>query len=240
MTDTLKSIAPPRPLERERLAEAIERQADAVFQLDRVSDALVKLDDERRDALEPAVRRARQAVEVAVAAAPELLVATALGEPGGTDQATVAAAEAALKAADQALVDARQARSILRDESSRREHAADQARRAVDEAVKVVVAGDPQRAVLAEFNRAGRHLLRMSRILRTLGIVHTGITATDIGLSLRIGDVLMPGDHGRSLWTPEPAWAAALQALKVDADAEFPALPAPELDPEPAPAAAAA
>jgi len=231
---------PPRTAERARLAAAIERKSDAEFQLARVGDALEKIDETIFERLEPAVRRAREDLDGAIAAAPRALVAKALGE---TPEAgpTVAEAEAALAAASKELADARQARSLLRDEQRHREYAVDQAGKRVDEAAKGVVASDPARqAVLDEFFRCGRRALHCAQILRTVGTPIQGAQAH--GLMFRITDAPVPID--RVAFRPDPGWLSALAALREDADAAFPPLPepAPEavLESEPAEEAVAA
>jgi hypothetical protein len=117
-------------------------------------------------------------------------------------------------------------RSLLAEEAER----AAAARRDLDNAVSVVVSSDPAKlAAVADFFRAGRHLLHLARILKTLGINARGVEALDFGLVLRIGDVVRPGSGGdASLYTPDPEWAAALAALREDAAAELPGLPAAE------------
>jgi cellobiose-specific phosphotransferase system component IIA len=242
MPATAKAVPPPpRSPGRQRLHDAIQRYVAAVAQHERINQALGKLDGDIYGVLERNVRRAREALDEAHAVAPEMLVASALGEPADPAAPTVAKAEAALKDADRALLDARQARSTLRDELRDRENTVDQAKRAVDAAARSVVSQDPTtRAVLNEFNRAGRHLLRLSRVMRTLEIGHTGMSADDLGLSLRIVDIAPPGEPNRSLYRPEPAWLAALAALRDDADTELPGPPPAEEDDADDGAAAAA
>ena len=231
----------PRSPERQRLADAIERRDDAVFQHGRVSDALEKLDEQIFDQLGPACRRAREALDEAMAAAPALLVAATLGDPADPDAGpSVAEAEATLKAADQAASDARKARSILREELRHREQQVDQANRAVEQAVKAVV-GSEKGAVVDEFYRSGRRTLRLARIMRTIGDVVTGVSADDLGLHLRIGDIAPPGEPSRILYRPDPDWSAAIDQLRSgDPDVELPGLRDPEPDPEPETASAEA
>jgi hypothetical protein len=241
MAATMKTVPPPRSAERLHLADAIERKADADFQRSRVGDARTQLDSDIFECLEPAVRRAREALDAAHAATPKLLIAKALKEPTDPDQPTVADAEQALKLADQALIDARAARSILRDELRVREQAAERAGRDVETAAKAVVTSGPQQAVIAEFNRAGRHFLHMSALMRTLGIGTTGLSDDDVGLGARIHDITPPGEPNKTLYRPDPAWAAWLAALQSDPDSEVPPLPGlPEAEPAEAAAAAAA
>jgi hypothetical protein len=222
MTATMTEV-PPRSPERQRLFDAIQRRDDAVFQHERVNDALGKLDDELFDRLEPAVRRAQEALEEAVAAAPERLVAEALGEPAGADAGpSVTEAESALKIADQALVDARSARSILRDELRGREYQVDQAKRVVDQAVSAVVSGE-KGAVLDEFIRCSQRALRCAQILRTIGTPVQG--STGHGLMFRITDAPTTVDKLGTAFRPDPDWLSATAALREDADTPLPGLP---------------
>jgi hypothetical protein len=240
MAATLKSVVPPRSAERQRLADAIERHANAVAQRERVTEAQQRLDGEYFDRLQPTVAEAHEALAEARHGAPHALVEALLAdEPAGSS--AVAEAEAEFRQAEAKVAEARQARSMLRDELRGREHAADQAKRAVDAAVRAVVSSDPaKQEVLREFFATGRQVLRLARVLRTMGDVVTGISADDIGLHLRIGDIAMPGDPNRCLYTPNPEWLSALAGMSTDADQPLPGLPEPEPEPEPAPAAAAA
>jgi hypothetical protein len=232
MASTMKP-APPRSPERQALSRAIEHHADAIFQHERVTDALSKIDEHVFD-LQPAVRRAREVVDQALRLAPELLVARTLGEPPDPDQPTVADAEAALKEADRALIDARSARTMLRDELRDREYQVEQAKRALDAAVKAVVASDPAKlAVMREYFASGRRALRLARIIRTFGDIAVGVSDDESGLHFRVGDRSALGNMG-IMYRPEPAWTAALAALREDPDAELPSLPE---EPEPEPAA---
>jgi hypothetical protein len=133
-----------------------------------------------------------------------------------------------LRQAEAAVEQASQARRLLHDEAQRAEVAIGTARKDLDAAITAVVHVDPaKQAAVAEFFRAGRHLLTLARVLRTLGInVARGVEAVDIGLVLRIGDIARSGSSGNaSLFTPDAEWAMAIAALPDDADAKLPDLP---------------
>jgi len=70
-------------------------------------------------------------------------------------------------------------------------------------------------AVLAEFSRCARRALRCAQILRTSGLIVRG--AEGHGLAFRITDAAAP--VGRSAFVHDPGWAAAIAALRDDADA---------------------
>jgi hypothetical protein len=85
---------------------------------------------------------------------------------------------------------------------------------------------------VSEFFRTGRRVLQLARSIRTFGNVVTGVEAVDIGLTLRINDIAKPGSGGHAVsYTKDPSWAAAIAALREDADTRLPGLPAQDDDP---------
>jgi hypothetical protein len=123
------------------------------------------------------------------------------------------------------------ARWLHDDEARHADIASNEASRALDRAVTEAVWADPAReAVLREFFSAGRRCLQMARILMTLNVnVRSRVSADDIGLVLRIGDIARPGSQGGiSAFTRDPLWVSALAELRENADAPLPSLPEPE------------
>ena len=190
---------------------------------DRVEKARQAVDTKLFDTLQPAARAARERLDEAREAAPELLVDRLLGD-APTCGATVADFEAALAEAEAAVEENRRARRVLGDEADRAQIAIGQARKAVDAAIAAVVGSDPARqAVLDEFNKCARRALRCAKVLRTAGMIVRGAEAH--GLAFRITDAAVP--VGKTAFTPpDRDWAAALAALWSDADAPLPGLPA--------------
>jgi hypothetical protein len=226
--------APPRSPEREKLADAISSLAQAVYEADRVEAARQKLDDRYFDELQPAAEEAREALVEAEEVSPQHLVDAVL--EGKISEDATAVARINLRQAEVAVEQARSARRVLENEAERAQVAIGNARQALDKAVQNVVQADPaKQAVTAEFFRTGRHLLRLARVIRTMGIIAQGVAAVDIGLVLRINDIIKPGSvnsTGASSFTRDPAWTSALAALREDADTLLPGLP-PTDDDEP-------
>jgi hypothetical protein len=228
------SLAPRPPLanhrspERQRLADAIARHAGAAQALARVAAAQTRLTDQLYDQLEPAATAAREAFEAAQKRAPELLVAAALSEPAPAGP-SVPAAEAALAAAQRAVADCRAGRQLLADEAARAAVAAKMAERALDNAVKAVVATDPARAALYDaFVSSARRALRCVAALRTAGLTIGGIEAHGVRFDFREAATAI-GEHA---FRHDPEWVAALAALREVADAALPGLPPDEPEPD--------
>lgn len=140
---------------------------------------------------------------------------------------TVAEAEATLAAAKAAVDEARQARRLLSEEAERSDIAVGTARQALDAAIAAAIKADPARAALvAEFDRAARRVLRCAQRLKMIG-VNRFTEAHGLRLSISIAAVPV----GQTAFVPDRDWAAAIAALRDDPDAPLPPLPAPEDDP---------
>ncbi|HXP04283.1 MAG TPA: hypothetical protein VN808_09190 [Stellaceae bacterium] len=229
MSATSKASSPARSPERQALADAQERHADAVTQQERVAEAQQRTSDALYGKLLPAIERSREALAAAKTHEPRRLVDAALGKPG--TRSTVADAERELADAERRADESRRTRTLLAEEARRASDAVEAARHVLDNAVATVIASDPAKiAAVAEFFRTGRRLLRLARVIRTLNIVAPGVSADDIGLFVRIGDIVQPGNLNSTLYRPDPAFAAALSALRDDPDVALPGLPEPEPD----------
>jgi hypothetical protein len=218
---------PPRSPERERLATAISTLAQATYEVDRVEEARQKLDNRLFDVLNPAVTAAREALVEAEDSAPNALVDAVLA--GGISEDATAVARIELRQAETAVQQVREARRVLENRAAQAQIDIGNARQALDRAVAAVINADPaKKALVAEFYRSGRRTLQLARAIRTMGIIAQGVEAVDIGLTLRIGDILRPGGSstGQSSFQRDPDWAAAVAALRDDADVALPGLPA--------------
>lgn len=200
--------APARSPERQMLADAIARY-------DRVAEALARLDAGLAALRSGAPYAAHEAAEAALAdaklAAPQRLVAEALGEavPGGQ---SVADAEKALAEAAAALATHRAA---IREVETRRAAAEAEAARAADrraDAVRAVVVADPATArLVAAFGDAQRRLTDLRRAV--LGLSLPQGVATDFAL-----DYMPPWPD----LPTAPLWRAAVSALRDDPDSPLP------------------
>lgn len=219
--------APARSIERQRLAAAIERHRNAVVQQQRVTEALSRLDAKYWDVLEPAVAAANEALMEAKARAPDALVSAALGEQQPDDSPSVEQAEAAFADIKRKVVEVKQARKILGEEAARAQSSVAFAQRDLDAAVKAAVEADAQvRASLTEFYRAARRMLRCAKSIRTAGLFVEGADAH--GLAFVITEAAAP--MGQRAFRDDPAWGAALAALRENADTVLPGLPPEDLD----------
>lgn len=220
------SKEPSRSPERQRLAAAIRRHADAVAALGRIGEAQERLEAEFFDVLVPAVPAARAALEDARVAAPAALVDRLLGDAPGAGP-SLAEAEAALAEAEKKLADGREARSLLAEEAARAETAVNSAQFAVGNAIRDAVASDPSLAALrAEFTRSARRALRCLQALFTAGHKIGAIEAH--GLRFAIGEAAAA--IGQKTFFHDSEWTAALAALRDDPDAALPGLPEPDPD----------
>ena len=214
------SVPPPRSVERQHLADCIGRLAEAVAQADRVETARQRINDRLFDQLEPAVRSAKRALEEAADASPELLVDAVLS--GGIAEDASATARIALRQAEAAVEQARQARAMLGEEADRAQNAVTAARQDLDRAVSAVIAADPAKAaVITEFARCARRVLQCAQRLRMIGVNQIAEMA-----GLRLIIQVAPTVSGAVAFAPDPTWASALGALRDDADAKLPGLPA--------------
>jgi hypothetical protein len=176
------------------------------------------------DELHPAVRQAQQALAEATANAPRALVDAALGDGEDRyDGPTVKESEASLRDAERALADGRQARLLLSDHATKAAIAVGEAERHVTAAVQAVVSASPARAsLLAEYWRCANRALRCAQALRTSGLTMQG--AQSHGLRFVISEAAaVVGEHP---FKHDAEWTAALAALREDADARLPDLPA--------------
>jgi hypothetical protein len=220
-------VPPPRSPERERLAVAISTLAQCTYEADRVEEARQKLDERFFDVLQPAVTAAREALTEAEELAPNALVDAVL--EGGISEDATAVAKINLRQAEVAVEQTRSARRVLENRAQDAQIDIGNARRNLDAAVAAVIQSDPaKKAVVSAFFAAGRRTLQLARAIRTMGIIAQGVEAVDIGLTLRIGDILKPGgsNTGQSSFQRDPDWAAAVAALRDDADVALPGLPA--------------
>ncbi len=232
-TETNASIRTPV---RQRLADAIEAYGAAIDRRDRCQQADQRLSNSIFDELQPAVRKARKALEEAKAREPARLVNSVLGGNGDLPRTSTTEAQITLDRVEQALADARKARELISQEAHSAEHAADQAERELGAAVKAVVATSGERqALLAEFYRCASRTLRMAQSLRSSGHRVDGHELPSTGLRLHV--FYAAGFVGDGVKFPlDPDWTRALAELREDADTQLPALP-PEEGPEPAVAA---
>lgn len=193
---------PPRSPEREQLRQAIARRDEAAHRLAALNAAL-----ERADAASTfrAVKQARVALEDATASERRNLVAVALGNPDVG--ASIDEARAALTKAESDYAAAKKVADALKTEQARAEDDLKWATRGLDDAVRSVLQAAPEVVQLqADVEVAKRTLAAAIDKLLTLPISQS--VAWDIGtlLSRR----------------PDPAWAAAVEQLRGDADIRLP------------------
>jgi hypothetical protein len=217
---------PARSPERQRLADAIERHAEATTQAERVAQVQRRMHDEFFSRRLPDQQAAEEALAEAREREPRRLVDAVLGVTADPTLATVAEAEAALAVAQQAVGDARRASPLLDEEARRAEFDVSEAARRLGQAFDEVVRSDESRsAQLGELNRLIDRALDVARGLRTGGL--TALGGRKHGLVLRIEEE--PAPLGTAvLFKPDPAWLSALAALRRDPDAALPGLPDPE------------
>jgi hypothetical protein len=222
------SVVAERSPERARLRDCIAAHTNTAREAARVEEARERTYARLFDELHPAVRTAQQALLVAKANAPRALVDAALGDGEDRyDGPTVKEAEASLRDAETNLADGRSAREVLSDQATKAAIRVGEAERHVTAAVQAVVSASTARAsLLAEYWRCANRALRCAQALRTSGVVMQG--AESHGLRFVISEAAAAvGEHP---FRHDAEWLAALAALREDADARLPELPAADAD----------
>jgi chromosome segregation ATPase len=203
------ATSPPRSPEREQLAEAIARHADAARQIARIRAAQERAADtvyEAKDRIAMAI----SALDEAKATEGSFLAAIALGESAASASPVKDCAAAVEQANDQ-LDTARRTRDALETEMKAVESEMLFASMAVDKCVGDVVRDAPAiRALAGQYAAAQRRAVDLQRAMETvqsflpddLQFWHGSIPAAEL-----ISVV---------------AWKAALQTLRTDADAPLP------------------
>ncbi|MDA8253191.1 MAG: hypothetical protein M0Z28_29030 [Rhodospirillales bacterium] len=227
----LAGAQPPTTAARQRLAEAITAKAEANERL-RVLAAVQPRAYAAMEAAEAALPAAREEAEQASRRAHEHNIAALLGSPPPAVPSRRDAA-AKLAAAEEAVTDAEAAwRQIAGEATALRDGAADRERR-ITEAAAAVLADEAQDAaakLIADITDLHCRLVDRGRALMWLWRQNV-VRLHGVGASEGAPDVRMmlafPTDQA-PLWNvasaspTEAAWAAALEALKLDAMAEVP------------------
>jgi hypothetical protein len=229
MAHPLRAITAERSPERERLAEAIERHADAVRMLDANKAAQESTQQTRRQAQE-AVERSVAMIEEAKTNAATHLTAQAMGTAGEAPLSVKAARDNAVAAQD-ALEAALSAGAALVEQAKVAERELQYAAADLDKAVREVVRAETGAAVselLKQAEALQSGLVNRRVVLRHL--LHNEIideaAAPAVKSFLKNRD--MPGTFGNveyQDWNHHPAtdaWKNAHAALRQDADAALP------------------
>jgi hypothetical protein len=208
--------APPRSVERQKLAEAIARHQAVLADHARLEEAQAK-HLELRHAEWAAVERAEVALKDARAAAPYLAVAQLLGEGTG---ASVADAESTLAAARAKVEEGDRRAEALRE---RQRTASDELRRAkreLDEAVGTAAAASPGVAgLIGEYREAGKRFVELSGLLRALRAAGIFLVPNwEYSQAQLMHDVMQAESGAPGI----AAWRTALVALETDAAAALP------------------
>jgi chromosome segregation ATPase len=202
--------APPRTPERESLAEAIARHAEATDQLAAVRAARERTEEARHSA-EEATAKAKAAIEQAKIDTAAALVGGTPGAPG----TSVKAARAALQDCEDALEAAVAAGSVLAESAEEAERELARAERDVDRAVEAVVKASTEiRALVGRLKTAYAELVDVRNALRAV----QSRLPDDLKI---LGSVDIPSIHQDDLKLAA-TWRAAIAALATDPDALLP------------------
>jgi chromosome segregation ATPase len=202
------ATSPPRTPEREQLAEAITRHAEATDRLAAVQAARERTEQARRDAKE-AIAKATAGIEQAKIDAAAQLVGGAVGG------VSVKAARAALQDCEDSLEAAVSAGSVLAGSTEEAERELANAERGVDSAVEGVVKASAEiRALVARLKPAYIELTDVRNALRAM--------QSRLPDDLKIWGVVDVPSIKLDELKLAPTWRAALAALVKDADAPLP------------------
>jgi hypothetical protein len=202
------ATSPPRTPEREQLAAAQQRHAEAVDRLAAVQAA--------RERTERARIAAKDAINAATAAVEQSKIDAALVLTGGAPGAlTVKEARAALTDCEDALEAAISAGSVLTGSTEEAERELANAERGVDSAVEGVVKASAEiRALVARLKPAYIELTDVRNALRAM--------QSRLPDDLKIWGVVDVPSIKLDELKLAPTWRAALAALVKDADAPLP------------------
>lgn len=220
MPAALKRGTQPRSPERARLAECIAAHADAVARLERINEALGRLNDAFFGELQPMVRKAMDRLAEAKLNEPQRFVDEFLGEAQAGGAPSLADAEKALREAESAVEHARQARKLLAEEAVRAERSVAFAESRLNEAVDAAACAESA-ALLPHFAKCLQQLAEAAAPLLSLPstVMPPNVSGwhSGGGVNIRI-----------ECDKPDPAVAAWLAALREDTDTVLPGLPPPE------------
>ncbi|HLY44339.1 MAG TPA: hypothetical protein VKQ73_02065 [Stellaceae bacterium] len=206
--------APQRSPEREALAAAIERLAEARRELNRIAEARERA--QRVGKIEVRLDELQAELVTAKAAEPERLVDALLGEES-TGPSPVAEIERSLRAAAAELEQARAVRAILTEREGAARRSIADAEIELKAARGAVLRSDPAvRALFAELDEAKRRHAELERCCRAIGVlgVPPAHAASDA--------VFLVDDYHVAKLPAVAEWQGAVAQLLIDPDVGLP------------------